>query len=353
MNPAYVLIVVLGIALVLAPRAAATDEPELAEGFRSRIVHLIKWRPDHGVSLTTTEFAREHARSYPERSAKEKDTGGPVHCPSPREYADDEGIVLFQTTAVDIFLFADELFRIPASESVTGNDTALGHHPQTVCLYERGNPTGKRIGYVGGTNRDRKLEFYEATGEKPLELKGEAAGGCGTNCTFETLEIIALDSNDSNPILLKSFGRNYMRWHNGVTGWDLRIVRQPTRSGEPLVLEYNPVFRTLDRWIPESGSYGHSRPFSKSNSREDRSPLIREECRRQELDEEMVCKRETIRRAKIDDVSMFLRAYKWRDNAKAIVYLIEHQDDLRQEGFIIEEEFIERLKKHLPESMRD
>jgi hypothetical protein len=55
--------------LVVTPGASAQDGPTLreaerAEEFRAAVVNSWGWRPDHGVSLTTTKYALGYVERY-------------------------------------------------------------------------------------------------------------------------------------------------------------------------------------------------------------------------------------------------------------------------------------------------
>ncbi|MFP4601079.1 MAG: hypothetical protein ACLFVJ_22715 [Persicimonas sp.] len=326
------------LVLALAPAQTAAEEEadEAPEAlFRKWVVGEMDWRPGHGVSLTTVDFARKHARSYPEKS-DERRGGFGVSCPQPHELADTEGLVLFQTEQVDIFVHASHL--LPEGRSGEAN----------VCIFQRGRPTGQGIGCVPGMlrGRDPKVKFVEATGAYPLELKVHASGGCGTNCGVEFIKIYALDAYEPNPILERAFGRDYLPSIPNANYWNLKITHMPDGPNDSLVIRYHPMLLINGIWLPPPS------PFEADEPTEPRRPLIRERCQRENVGEKMSCEKEVIEKTTLDDTEPFLHGRTWRQNARAITYFIEHQDELRERGFVIEKEFIERLRRHLPESMQ-
>jgi hypothetical protein len=334
------------VAVSLSTRGASgqitDDKPDadvVERLFRHHVVREMGWQPGSGIKLTTTDYAREHARSYPEK--KEERAG----CRSPRGYADAEGLVLFQTEVYDLFVRSNHVNL--SRDLYSDGELRVASTDFPACLYRRGRPTGADVGDVDPFDRrNQEAVFYEATGSAPPELKLHARGSCGTECGGEVLEIYALDSDEENPIYWRGFGRDHRRTKPDMSYWDLQIVGQPETSGDTLVLEFYPILQINGVWFPPPS------PFEDEEPESQRRPLIRESCERPSPGQAFDCKTEVTGSYEFDDVTPFLQAENWRINARHIIFFIEHADQLRERGFIIEPEFIERLEGHLPVSMR-
>ncbi|MGM0556580.1 MAG: hypothetical protein ACQEVA_09415 [Myxococcota bacterium] len=293
----------------------ASTEGGFEEEFRSWVVEETEWRPRRGVALTTTRFAREHAEKY----AKAAELGS-FWADVSHHVASTKGVVLFQTDEFDIYVVGDS------------------HSSVQLCVLDRGRPGCEVWGLVGPARaRDPRATFIDATGDGVLELKVELGGACGAGCYVEALTIYSLDGSQVKKLYHRGWEHDYQPGSTAIEKKGLRSVSLPSEPGGPLVFEYEALLVLGAHAVPDDDAA---------------RPRFRETCRLAEKGAKFQCEDHLKERGRIDRIEPFLDSNEWETNASRIRFLIENLAALRAHGFVVEAEFVRRLERHLPESMR-
>jgi hypothetical protein len=300
----------LAVSLVAATTVAqesSSDERDeaRAQAFRKGIVERWGWRPNYGVALTTTQYARKYLAERPESYGDYffRANVGPSR------------VVLFQTDELDIWASG----RTGVFYSVIERDSGK-------VLADNGLEFNPSPG-------DLDARFVDVDSAPPFEFYVEGYTNGGTGLAGSLLRIYDL-KNGFDPMLEAS---GQFDAHNCPE-------LQPRLGG------HTPKGASIGASITIDHSYVLALKAKSGWSMfcqmiQDKTTWKRH-CSFNSAERAFQCREELIESATLNLQTLKLGG--WQENAKNIRWVIENADMLEKKGFRFPEGFLERLPRHLP-----
>lgn len=279
------------------------ENPKWTAGFRNNVVKEWNWKPNQGVSLTTTEYAIDYVQRYAEEA----------------EALTNElrGLVLFQTATHDIVVYqwTSEMFFFVAERS-----------------------SGEIVANRAGHRYDEDLRFVDVDGSAPLELQRVTSGTSGTGLWNRWYRVFDLAS-----------GFDTMLEVEGFTDLHGCPEVQP-RFESP---DKNPGLATND--VSKKPKLRRFRMWAQLKwagcGDMDAHPEFIRECEFVDKSRKFDCEDTFVSTATVSFEDM--KEADSRTTANNIRWVLENADKLRAKGFRFSEGFLERLPRHLREGGQD
>jgi hypothetical protein len=274
--------------------------------FRTKVVREWKWRPNYGVVLTTTEYARKHLEKREYTSGGRGTVQGTLI-----SELNPYKLVLFQTDHLDIVVS-----KVPTEDI-------------KVAIIER--QTGKYLvrALNGGVDRGIRGEFVDVDQSPPFELSYYSWSSGGAGLTLYRYRLFDLRSG-LEP-MLDIAGRFDL---HGCPEAQLKPLRGDVDEKDGRVTVHSRTNLML-----KSSPYAHCATAGVEAHQ-------RHDC---EFDAERRAYECTVNASKTDTIGLDnVKLGGWQSNAENIRWVLDHSDRLKSLGFRYPDGFLERLPRHLP-----